>query len=334
MIDDQNRLNSLEKSLNLSEEELKREKVLLEKAGAIYKRIEEFVNANKGDDDKEYDKAFIVLDDGRRIFFPFEKMNNQVRVWKYNLNEGVRSYGDSCDILPTTDCGLVCNVQIFISDKDVIRLTVSEKKTHNNHVITDEQFQLLDNYLTKLGLSLATMKYDHEATRADDNLTIKALVARNKQEFEDEVKKEFGDADPKTVILPSVAESVNWWVNAIKEPSNENGGLGDDFNYSVANATGALNFAPTAVTDMQLEIFRDILSRKMMEQLRHGLPARIDYSYTSRSYLHDALEEANISDARLPYRSSMTITPSRSVLSIAGFEKEIYNSKKDRRIML
>ena len=326
--------NSFEKSLNLNEEELQRENALLEKAGAIYRRVEEFVAANKGEDDKEYEKAYIALDDGRKIFFPFDEKSRQVRVWKYNLNEGVRSYGDSCDILPTTDCGLVCTVQIFISDKDAVKLTVSEKKTRNNHIISDEQFQLLDNYLTKLALSLETMKYDHEATRDDDNLTIGARVARSKQEFEDEIKMNFGDADPKTVILPSVKESVDWWVNAIKEPSNENGGLGDDFNYSVANATGALNFAPTAVTEMQLEIFRDILSRRMMEQLRNGLPARIDYSYSSRSYLHDALEEANISDARLPYRSSMTITPSRSVLSIAGFEKEIYNSKKDRKLML
>ncbi len=329
MIEDKSRLEHLEKGLNLSPEELERENKLLEKAKAIYRRIEDYVNANKDNDARDYRGAYIKLPENRKIFFPFDEANNQVRIWRYNLNEGERNYGDSCYILPTCDCGFVCNVQIFVSDKDKIDLVVTEKKASINHVLSEEQFQLFDNYLIRLNEALDAMSYDYEGTRKEDNYTSEAIVRINAKRCEDEIKKLYGDADPKTVTLPSVETAVNWWIEAIKAP--QEGTIGADFNSRYANPTDSISFSTTAVSDMQLEIFKDVLSRRLMEQLRRGLPARIDFDFSARSFLHDALEESNISDARLPYRTSMTVDVDSVKLVVAGFEKDIYKEDEDQK---
>ena len=330
MIENKSRIEHLEKGLNLTPEELARENMLLEKATAIYRRIENFVNANKDSDDKDYRGAYVKLPEGRKIFFPFDKLNNQVKIWRYHINEGERNYGDSCYILPTCDCGFVCSVDIFLSDKDKIELRVSEKQTSNTQRLTEEQCQLFENYLIRLDEALNAMSYDFEATHNEENLTQYAIARNNAKRCEDEITRLYGNADPKTVVLPSVKAAVDWWIGAIKAPSRD-GGVGDDFNASVANPADSISFLTTKVTDMQLEIFGNELSRRLMEQLRRGLPARIDFEYNARSFLHDALEEANISDARLPYRTSMTVNVDSVQLTVAGFQQEIFKEDQTQK---
>ena len=327
MIEDKSRMEALEKSLNLNEEEVQMETKLLDKAKNIYVRLEEFVKQNRSDNYKDYNGAYIKLAEGRKIFFPFDELNNQIKIWNYHWDDNrQRSYGDAFSILPVCDCGFLCNLQIFAFDKEKYELTVSEKKARNYHKLTEEQYQLFDNYLTKLAEALETMEYDNDSTYANNNLTIEAEAKNRARECNDEIKRVFGDVDPTTVVLPSVETAVDWWIESIKE-SSHGGGVGDDFNSRYAMQNAEIAFSQTAVSEMQISVFKDVLSKKIMDQLRRGLIAKIDYDFSSKSFLHDALEEANISDARLPYRTAMIVDAKTVKVRANGMEEEIYNSE-------
>lgn len=295
----------------------------------IYQKVISFVEANKGDDDKLYRGAKLKLKDGREMFVPFNPWGGQpdIKIWNYEWNEELqRGNGDAFSIMAESGYGFLVDITFYNLDKDNTHFVASDMKYPHQKELSADEINAIKNYMAQLYEQVSTLEYDKEATRSISNFTQEARRQYNIQLFNNEMKK-LNETESTTKVLPSVETAVNWWINIMNGPTL-GGSLGDDINAHLTMRAAEKQFSQTSIDENQLIMFRDSLSKAIMDQLSQGLEVKLDVDYGPSGILLDAIMESGISGSKTPFKTNMVVNVD-SVRVSAGYRaeyEEIFNN--------
>ena len=297
----------------------------------IYKKVYDFVQANKGDDNKLYRKAILKLNDGRKMEFLLELSLGEadVKIWNYNWNDELQSgEGDAFSIMPRTQYGFLISVNFYYLNNVNFYFTTSEKNYPYKKELTDEDMKKIVLYMNKLYELTDTLEYDKEATQSVNNLTYDAKKQYNIQQFNEAMQ----NLSEKSV-LPSVETAVNWWIHQFTGFIN-GGSIGNDFNSILTMSMVDNIFTRTSINDKQIIEFRKFLSKKLMDELSKGREARLDVDYGPSDILADAMEAAGIDSIKAPFKTHMIVGVNSVRVSVGYGAKyeEIYNNAKQKKM--
>lgn len=281
--------------MSLSGKEFKKQ--ILKMGEEIYKKVNAFVQENKGDDELLYRNAILKLSDGREMLYSLESYSfgGEIDMSNYTWNEELkRGYGDLMHIMTKSAYGFAFYVNLSYLDKNNIRFEATDKKYPHNRPLSDEEKEEILLYVTQLYEQVSTLKYDKEKTHSIDNYTYEVRRKYNIKRFKEEMVK-LHETNPESTILPSVETAVNWWINELTG-SRLGDWIGDDYNSFL-----------TSVDEKQINVFRESLSKKIMEKLSQGATGELDVDYGPSGMLADAIIESKISGIKFPLKTHMTI---------------------------
>ena len=112
------------------------------------------------------------------------------------------------------------------------------------------------------------------------------------------------------------------------------GSLGDDINAHLTMRAAEKQFSQTSIDGNQLIIFRDSLSKAIMDQLSQGLEVKLDVDYGPSGILLDAIMESGISGSKTPFKTNMVVNVD-SVRVSAGYRaeyEEIFNNSVQKEM--
>ena len=299
----------------------------------IYKKVYDFVQANKGEDNKLYRKAILKLNDGRKMEFLLELSLGEadVKIWNYNWNDELQSgEGDAFRIMPRTQYGFLISVNFYYLNNVNFYFTTSEKNYPYKKELTDEDMKKIVLYMNKLYELVDTLEYDKEATHSVNNLTYDAKKQYNIQQFNEAMQNV-----SESSLLPSVETAVNWWIDKFTESIN-GGSIGDNLHSFLAMAMVDKIFNKTPVYEKQSTIFRNFLSKRLMDELSKGREVHLDVDYGPSDILADAMEVAGIDSIKAPFKTHMIVGVNSVRVSVGYGAKyeEIYNNEKQKKMYL
>lgn len=301
----------------------------------IYQKVSACIENNKGDDYRLYRGAKLKLKDGRQMFAEFNHTGgcDYIDISNYNWNEELqKNEGDSFHIMVKSGYGFLVGITLYNLDRDNIRFTASDVKYPHQKELTEEEKNTIKNYMAQLYEQVSSLEYDKEATRSISNFTREARRQYNIQQFNNEMKK-LSETEPTKKILPSVETAVNWWIDILSGPTI-GGSLGDDINALITMKLAGQQFSQTSIDENQLLLFKDSLSKAIMDQLSEGLEVNLDVDCGPSGILLDAILKSGISGNKTPFKTNMVIGVD-SVSVSAGYRaqyEEIFNNSVQEEI--
>lgn len=272
----------------------------------IYEKVFAFVQANKGDDDKLYSNAILRLSDGRKMVVHFNARGGQpdINIWNYQWNEELRrDTGDSFRIMPESRYGFLVRIKFYYLGK--VYFTASEQERPYKSDLTEEQEESIKVYMAQLYEQISTLEYDKEATHSVGNFTFEARKQYNIQQFNEEMKK-LNETNPGSKVLPSVETAINWWIKQFTG-SRLGGSVGDDFNSILIMAMADQVFSQASVNETQVGVFRESLSKALMDELSKGIEPSLDVNYGPSGMLADAMAKSGIEGSKAPFKTRMVV---------------------------
>ena len=105
--------------------------------------------------------------------------------------------------------------------------------------------------------------------------------------------------------------AAKWWTNAIAFPTINSFSNGDpsDNRASLLMLLGYVNAKTHYASNFQLANFRNILSKRIDEELSKTENLELDCEYDPCFILDEVAMEAGINNAVFPYKTKMSITP-------------------------
>ncbi len=288
----------------------------------IYEKVSAFVQANKGDDDKLYRCAKLRLSDGRQMIVPFDPWGAtpDIDISNYQWFEvPKRGAGDYFHIFHKSAYGFLVKINLFYLDREPLDFPASEEENYYKTDLTEEEKEIIKLYMAQLYEQIPTLEYDKEATHSVDNFTEKAREQYNIQQFNEEMRK-LRETNPDSKVLPSVETAINWWINQFTG-SRLGGSIGDDFNALLTMAMAEKAFSQTSVNETQIVTFRESLSKALMDELSKGREPQLSVDYAPSGILDDAMEEAEISGNKAPFKTTMFVGVN-SVMVRAGYRSK------------
>ena len=293
----------------------------------IYEKVSAFVEANKGSDPDFYNVAILNLSDGRKMFFSFDS-HGWLRIFNFEWNDELdKGSGEEFNISAKSTYGFLVNINILTLDKDYLSFTVADDNHQFQGELSDENKNIIKNYMTKLQEQIQTLEYDKEATCSIENMNFKARKEYKIQKFNDEVKKML-EEDPTSRALPSVQTAVDWWVEKLTAAKNGQ-------NYSKMFGPLAKDLIlQNSINDIQLDKFKNLLSQAIMNKLEQGNAVELSTDYSINGILRDALEGAKISLQETPYKPIMNVDVDSVRVAVSYQDKfeEIFNNSVEEEL--
>ena len=300
----------------------------------IYEKVSAFVEANKELDDAVYQGAILNLNDGRKMYVPFANNieSGKVKIYNYQWNEELQSgSGEKFWISAESDHGFLVSITIFNLNKDDLFFTVADDNAFQIE-LSEEDKNIIKNYMTKLQEQIPTLEYDKEATRSENNFTFEAKRGHIIQKYNNEMKN-LMETDPTARILPSVQTAVDWWVERLID-SKVGGSIGNDKDSAqmMALATAHKLFIQSQKINVgQLGLFKDLLSNKIMNRLKRGFEVELSADYGPIGILREALEEAGIADSKTSFKTLMKVNVDSVIVQegLGAEVKEIFKTPEE-----
>ena len=253
----------------------------------IYAKVKDFVEENKGDDDKLYKKAILTIADGRKIEFSLndiESPNLVMQNHRYYKNKCPEEGDYFCIYENHSKYGFYVNTTISIDEDEDIDYWASEiEKYPYDNDYSKENETMLKNYLDDLYKQMSTLRYDKSATHNPDN--------RKRAGREEYIKESVNNAlaeerktNPLAKVIPSVQKAVYYWANII------NGKDAGKFKRSQKLFNSPIDTIA----------FINELSRLAMEELKSGKEASISSEDWPGLILSNAMDAAKIDTSRAP----------------------------------
>ena len=295
----------------------------------VYPKVVELIEANRSAEDYRYSRAIFTLDDGREygVSFANNPISGMINMKWDNKTE--RDTGYYFYIIPEGQNGFEVKVHLYFADREHIYFNAGEKECYNPSELTEEEKILVLNFVKNVCNQIPTMKFNSEKTYSIENYTIE-----EKQKYESErfalAVQELKESGADRLVLPFVDDAVSWWIDKITAPHIV-GSIGYDLVSTLKEAHASEEFEKTTITKEQVEIFREELTKSIMEGLSRGFFVTISSSIGCDMGFHDAMEKAGISPSKAPLKSIMSITLD-TVRAQAGYlaETEIVYSSNEK----
>ena len=299
---------------------------ILELGKKIYEKIWNFVQANKGDDDKYYENCYLRLPDGRAICLHFSGFDTHKTSIRMTYTEHHPEYmvfrSDYLTIIPQKSTrGFLVRATLNQLNKTVFDFMAIEGDSNEECMLTAEEKEKALAYFKSLYGDLDELQYD-DAMHSVDNLRsdIREMYKANQYE---EAIRQMAIENPEAKVIPAIETAVNWWINAII-CCKSGASIGED-------AIRKFNTPRTSyfslIGEEKIAEFRNILTQKIKAQLRNGKDVTIETVGNKESLiLRSALTEAHIDIARFKDPICMIISADNVHVSLARFSNGEYNN--------
>ena len=299
---------------------------VVEKIKEVGKNVVTHFNEEILEDGNTYAFAYFKFSDGKKLRVPFYISSDDIN---FTFDDMV--YGEY-------DSGYGVNLHVFTGYKGIsvsydsrvkyegefyARFDESADASYSSP-LTEVRKENISNLVDYLYNESVTMEYDYETTRSLDNLNMRASRERFLNRLKEEIDKIVATGE-ENVVIPSVVAAVDWWAEQFTLPSL-GGSLGNDFNSFMGMAMLDQVYQQSTVTDEQIAIFKDALSKLIMNELSKGDAVYINVDYHPMGILREAMEVAGIDNAKAPVKSGMSVGVDTVRVS-AGYGakgKEIY----------
>ena len=235
----------------------------------IYKNIVKFVDENKGNDDKYYNRAYLTLPDNNELTFRF---------------------GDkSVDFYTSEDAYYNDNLWGSFSVDNSGRIDVTLEKS-GRHIVVEPNFELkvydytevevtekdvtrLFEWLTELKESTENLSYNIEKTRSFENLLRELVVKYNTLKMTDYANKNNGN------VLPSIMAAANWWCKEIVRPYERRKSYEEEYDGYVLSPeeleeelriSPKFEYIEKDISKAELLIIKETLIEQMIRLFKNG----------------------------------------------------------------
>ena len=290
----------------------------------IYEKIDAFVKAHKGDDDKLFRNAILKLDDGRKITVPFAR-KGKITLHNNRENDTLQEDFDVDFVISPNHFRYKFLVEISFDNLDK-SFSFAERNAYSYvENIDEEQMETIMSYLEQLYKQISTLEYDEDETYSIDNFTDEGRKQYNIiQQFNEEMKK-LRETNPESSVLPSVETAVNWWIDQITGSM-----LADSF-------WDNLYFAFATADQDKIAAFKKSLSEILMDELSKGKEPNLSVGYGSNALLTKAMYESgiNYSYSTTPQKIYMVVGSNSVKVSVgdeAQFEEIFADEVQKRKV--
>ena len=308
------------------------EQQLRKMSNKIYEKIITFIEENKEDDDLYYSYAFIRLNNGQEVRYDFDKktisipyseecsynwiMGTKIEITEDNTEITLELDNESIprNKYVSYDTGL--NEKIENCQKDNIKLSY-KRQLLNQRKMTKELKGRIKHEYNQLNSALCNLTYEKEKIHNIENFNYDVFDIYQSYMYD---KEERGLANSSEAIYPAVRTAVEWWANKINT-------IEENDNRLWRGLSRKETLKP--ITKEQLTKFKEVLAKKIMLEMEENNGDVVEigvYDYPM-IILYDSLEEAGISEERVPIQAiHMYVDNYRVDLNIDRKNIILYNS--------
>lgn len=293
------------------------ENIVLSLGKEIYQIVTDFVEENKGNDDKLYRSAILKLKDGRVMRVPFNaheqgevSLSIDNHEWNSDLGKTVGEY--FCIDTPTPHGMFVDGAVFFDYDRVDVRFSFSESPYYPIMPMTSD-VEFVKKFVLQIRDGVSKLEYDKEATCSIDNLNYEEKKKYNidRFNFEVAVAKENGYD-----VIPSVETAVDIWCDMLFNIEKTCDSY--DLNSQIINKLSNCRFASYEIKEEQIAKFKHVLKDGIMKLLSNGREAKLEFDYFPVGMLSVALDESGITNYKIPFKTVMDVGVDSVQLGVMG----------------